>query len=141
NTIVHLRRSMLLVFLALIGTAILYEMDAQPRASAHELLQEDKLKDPQFIAEGSKIFAPLCGNAYCHGTGGIGGGAPRLRGKGLDAPYLFKTIANVIPGTGMLSFKSELSEVQMWKLVAFIMADAKTGNAPSESADSAKPAP
>lgn len=32
--------------------------------------REEKLKDPQFIAEGAKLFAPSCGNAYCHGTGG-----------------------------------------------------------------------
>jgi putative heme-binding domain-containing protein len=85
---------------------------------------EAKLKDPQFIAEGSKLFGPTCGNAYCHGTGGAGGGAPRLRGKGLESSYLFKSISNGIPGTVMPSFKAELSEEQVWKLIAFIMADA-----------------
>jgi len=85
----------------------------------------DKLNDPQFIAEGGRLFGPSCGNAYCHGIGGIGGGAPKLRGKGLDAAYLFKTISNGIPGTAMLPFKSELSEDRIWKLVAFILSDAK----------------
>src|SRR5512144_1586373 len=82
------------------------------------------LTDPQFIAEGARLFATSCGNAYCHGTGGGGGGAPRLRGKGLESSYLFKSISNGIPGTAMPSFKSELSEEQVWKLIAFIMSDA-----------------
>lgn len=141
NTSVHLRRCMLLVYLGVIAPGILSGRDLQPTVFASPgLQQEDKLKDSQFIAEGSKLFAPSCGIAYCHGTGGVGGGAPGLRGKGLDAAYLFKTIANGIPGTGMLRFKSELSEEQIWKLVAFIMADAKTGSAQSENPVADKPA-
>jgi len=88
--------------------------------------RDDQVTNPQSIAEGAKLFAVSCGNAYCHGSSGIGGGAPRLRGKGFDAAYLFKTISNGIPGTGMLSFKTELSELQISKLIAFIMSDAKT---------------
>jgi putative heme-binding domain-containing protein len=103
--------------------------------------REGQLNNTQFISEGAKFFATSCGNAYCHGTGGIGGGAPRLRGKGLDAAYLFNTISNGIPGTGMLSFKSELSEQQIWKLVAFITSDAKTTPAAKPGAATAdKPA-
>lgn len=95
-------------------------------ASASSTIQaKDKLKDPQFIAEGARLFAPSCGNAYCHGTGGNGGGAPRLRGIDLEAAYVFKSISNGIAGTSMPTFKSELSEEQIWKLVAFIASDAK----------------
>jgi putative heme-binding domain-containing protein len=102
--------------------------------------RQDELNNSQFIAEGAKLFATSCGNAYCHGTGGIGGGAPRLRGKGLDAAYLFKSISNGIPGTGMPSFKSELSEQQISKLVAFISSDAKTTPAAKpEAANADKP--
>ena len=142
NASVHLSRCMLLVYLGVIALVILSGRDLRPTAVASSgSQQEDKLKDSQFIAEGSKLFAPSCGNAYCHGTGGVGGGAPRLRGKGLDSAYLFKTIVNGIPGTGMLSFKSELSEEQIWKLVAFIMSDAKTGSARSEATVAGQPAP
>jgi putative heme-binding domain-containing protein len=139
---ISLRRFMLLGYLGGIALVILSGMDLQPTASASlGLQQDDKLKDSQFITEGSTLFARSCGNAYCHGTGGVGGGAPRLRGKGLDAAYLFKTIANGIPGTGMLSFKAELSEEQIRKLVAFIMADAKTRGARSEAPFADKPSP
>lgn len=142
NTTMHLRRCLLLIYPGVIAFVILSGRDLQPTASAAPAShQEDKLKDSQFIAEGARLFAPSCGNAYCHGTAGVGSGAPRLRGKGLDAAYLFKTIANGIPGTGMLSFRPELSEEQIWKLVAFIMADVKTGNVASETAIADKPAP
>src|SRR4030095_9118354 len=141
KTGVHLRRWTVLLYLSVFSLGIPSGIDTQPRASAHGLRQEDRLKDPQIIREGSRLFAPLCGNAYCHGTGGVGGGAPRLRGKGLDAAYLFKSISNGIPGTAMVSFKSELSEAQIWKLVALIRSDAKTDGATSETPDSDRLAP
>jgi putative heme-binding domain-containing protein len=54
----------------------------------------------------------------------MGGGAPRLRGRDLDPAYIFKTVTNGVPGTPMLAFKSDLSEEQRWKLVAFILSRA-----------------
>lgn len=115
------RRARLVSLCVVFTPALVAAWYCHPPISASPLIQsEDKLKDPRFIAEGAKLFAPTCGNAYCHGSGGIGGGAPMLRGKS-DPAYLFKTISNGIPGTSMLSFKSELSEEQIWKLVAFIM--------------------
>jgi putative heme-binding domain-containing protein len=96
-----------------------------------------KMRDPQFIAEGAKLFAPNCGSGYCHGVGGIGGGAPRLRGKDLDPKYIFKTVSNGISGTAMLSFKSDFSEEEIWKVVAFILSYAKVNPIPEPS--SAKP--
>lgn len=139
---VCLRRYVLLAYLSALALVLLSGIELQPTAAASlGLRQEDKLKDSQLIAEGSTLFASSCGNAYCHGTGGVGGGAPRLRGKALDAAYLLKTIANGIPGTGMLSFKTELSDEQIWKIVAFLMSDAKTGSARSEAGVADKPAP
>jgi putative heme-binding domain-containing protein len=117
-------RSTSLLVAGVVGVALL--TIGQPRRIAYAAQQTDKLKDPQFIAEGARLFAPSCGNAYCHGTGGVGGGAPRLRGKGLEAAYLFKTISNGISRTAMLSFRSEFSEEQIWKLVAFVMSDIKS---------------
>ena len=113
------------VVLGILVGVVLLTVD-QPRRIAYAAQQTDKLKDPQFIAEGARLFAPSCGNAYCHGSGGVGGGAPRLRGKSFDAPYLFKTISNGVSGTAMLSFKGEFSEEQIWKLVAFVMSGVKS---------------
>src|SRR5260370_5954714 len=90
--------------------------------------QESKLKDSGFITEGAKLFMPNCSSAYCHGSDGMGGGAPKLRDKGLDAPYLFKTISNGISGTPMRPFKSEMSEEKIWQLAAYIMSPPKSGD-------------
>jgi putative heme-binding domain-containing protein len=133
-------RSVALVFVGVVGVVLL--TIGQPRRTVSAAPQADKLKDPQFIAEGAKLFATSCGNAYCHGSGGVGGGAPRLRGKGLEAAYLFKTISSGISGTAMLSFKAELSEEQIWKLVAFVMSDVKsTPDAKPETSVADKPSP
>jgi putative heme-binding domain-containing protein len=113
------------VALGLVAAIALFPI-GQSRRTAYAAAQTDKLNDPQFIAEGARLFAPSCGNAYCHGSGGVGGGAPRLRGKSFEAPYLFKTISNGVSGTAMLSFKAEFSEEQIWKLVAFVMSDVKS---------------
>src|SRR5689334_22428370 len=86
----------------------------------------DNLKDPKVISEGARLFATNCGNAYCHGTGGAGGGAPRVRGRDLEAKYVFRSMVNGIPGSAMPSFKSELSEQQIWSVVAFVTSDSKT---------------
>ena len=73
---------------------------------------------------------PSCSSAYCHGAGGMGGGAPRLRGRDLDPAYVFKTVTNGVPGTPMMAFKGDLSEEQRWKLVAFVLSPV-TANEPS----------
>jgi len=82
---------------------------------------QDRLKDDAFIKEGAAIFVPSCSSTYCHGSAGMGGSAPRLRGRDLEAAYIFKTVSGGVPGTPMVSFKSELTEEQRWKVVAFIM--------------------
>jgi len=98
----------------------------------------DNLKDPKVISEGARLFATSCGNSYCHGTGGAGGGAPRVRGRDLEAKYVFKSIVNGIPGSAMPSFKSELSEQQVWSVVAFVTSDSKT--TPAAEASKVSPA-
>jgi len=95
--------------------------------------QDQKLKDSKFIAEGAKLFQPNCSSAYCHGKDGMGGGAPALRGKGLEAAYLFKTISNGLSGTPMRPFKSDLPEEKIWQLVAYIMSPVSGGDAPTAS--------
>jgi len=133
-------RSAVLVLSGIVGV-VLFTI-GQPQRIVSAAPQADKLKEPQFIAEGAKLFARSCGNAYCHGSGGVGGGAPRLRGKGLEAAYVFKTISNGLSGTAMLSFKAELSEEQIWKLVAFVMSDVKsTSDAKPETPVADKPSP
>ncbi len=76
------------------------------------------LKDETMIKEGAALFARTCGVGYCHGAEGREGGGPRLRGRHLDAEYLFDTITNgkrLMPPWGHL-----YSPEQIWRLVAYI---------------------
>ena len=102
--------------------------------------QRDRLKDPQAIAEGERLFSTGCASGYCHGAGGVGGGGPRLRGKQFQPDYLFKIISNGIVGTPMIAFKTELSEDQIWKVVAYVMSDGKT-SAPASAPVASERAP
>ncbi|HKP86333.1 MAG TPA: c-type cytochrome [Blastocatellia bacterium] len=113
-----------------------------PLVSSFVSTQGDKLKDSRSIEEGARLFGPNCSSGYCHGAGGAGGGGPRLRGKALDADYVFKVISNGVAGTPMMAFKSELSEEEIWKLVAYIMSEAKASpEVKSEPSGLTPPAP
>jgi len=131
------RLFVLILFVALLAFFSLLDTFKAAVSAAQTSPNTDRLRNPQFIAEGAKLFAPVCGNAYCHGTGGKGGGAPRLRGRGLEPAYLFKTISRGISGTAMLSFNSEFSDEQIWKVVAFIMSD--TATSPVIAAETSAP--
>ena len=130
-----------LAFAAFVAAMFFIPASSNSKACApHLSAQHDRLKDSRFIAEGAKLFGPNCSSGYCHGASGAGGGGPRLRGRGLDAPYLFKVISNGISGTPMMAFKSELSQEDIWKLVAFIMSEGReeaAGNTETSSATSA----
>lgn len=144
----NLRLAIVAIFACLVAVVHSTGASLDSQASAPGRMEQlDKLKDSRFIAEGAKLFAPNCSSGYCHGAGGTGGGGPRLRGKGFDTAYLFKVISNGIPGTPMPAFKTELSEEQIWKLVAFIAsevkvdAEAKTNEPAMSSNTPAKTAP
>jgi len=124
------------IFTAILPALLLLAFSSDRYGSAQT---SEKLSDPQFIAEGAKLFATNCGNAYCHGSGGLGGGAPQLRDRGIPPASAFKSISNGISGTPMPAFKSVVSEEQIWKLVAFILSDAKA--APGSNGASADPSP
>ena len=100
---------------------VIYGESLTARTLRAPTIQGDKLKDQKSIADGAILFAPICGTGYCHGTGGSGGGAPRIRGKAIEANEAFKIISYGVGGTAMPSFKAAYSEEQIWKLVAFVM--------------------
>lgn len=138
----HSDRFVFTVLLALgcVGSLLPYCESVGAGTLPAPIIQADKLKDPQSIAEGARIFAPICGTGYCHGTGGSGGGAPRIRGKGLPADEIFKVIKNGVGGTAMPAFKSAYSEDQIWKLVAFVMSPpGAEGNATTQPVLSTPP--
>lgn len=76
---------------------------------------------PEQVAAGRRVFAGSCGMAYCHGTDGAGGTAPRLRNRDFSADRLTNVITAGIPGTAMPAFGKGLSREQIAQLVAFLL--------------------
>ena len=76
---------------------------------------------PEQVAAGRRVFAGSCGMAYCHGTDGAGGTAPRLRNRDFSADRLTSVISAGIPGTAMPAFGKGLSREQIAQLVAFLL--------------------
>lgn len=57
---------------------------------------------------------------YCHGLGGVGGGAPKLIGRKFSVRYLTQVINEGVPETTMPGFKTNLSKEQLGNLIIYI---------------------
>ncbi|MGH9835673.1 MAG: c-type cytochrome [Blastocatellia bacterium] len=73
------------------------------------------------IEAGKRVYSGSCGMSYCHGSEGIGGGGPKLRGREFSPEYLTHMIAEGVPGTIMPGFKNSLSKQQITQLVAYLI--------------------
>lgn len=73
------------------------------------------------IEAGKRVYAGSCGMSYCHGSEGIGGGGPKLRGREFSPEYLTFLITEGVPGTIMPGFKNSLNKPQIAQLVAYLM--------------------
>src|SRR5262249_29823196 len=56
------------------------------------------------IEAGNRVYLGSCSMTYCHGAGGMGGGAPKLRDREFTAEYLTHLITEGVPGTSMPAF-------------------------------------
>ena len=133
--------SLVVLALALISVVCFAQKSGKPGPSQGGGPYQNKLRDDAFIKEGAAIFATTCSSSYCHGPSGMGGSAPRLRGRDLESAYVFRTISNGIPGTPMVAFKSDLTEEQRWKVVAFILSPIGPRTAAGGSASAAGSSP
>lgn len=91
------------------------------------------LQSPEVIARGLEILNTTCGG-YCHGTGGGGLKAPRLRNRtDLSPDSLHATISfgRKRGGKVMPPWKGTLSEQEIWTVIAAIVSlrDAEPGPA------------
>ena len=72
------------------------------------------------------LYTERC--AGCHGVDQSGGRAPSLFDDtwvhGGDDESIEKTIANGVPNTEMVAFKDQLTDVQIWQLVAYLKTQA-----------------
>jgi len=82
------------------------------------LLPAIALAQQNLVTRGAEIFATTCANGYCHGVKGASGGAPRLAGRGLEAPFIRQVVTN---GHGeMPAFGNKLRGDELSAVVAYV---------------------
>jgi len=83
--------------------------------------------DPQAVTAGYSVFRIYC--SPCHGIHGHGGRGPDLsRGiyhSGEKDSDLFRTISGGVPGTEMTGFAGDITDEDMWRMVAYIRSIAR----------------
>ena len=83
--------------------------------------------DPDAAKEGNSVFRPFC--TPCHGIRGQGGRGPDLTlgiyTSGEKDSDLFRAISNGIPGTEMAGFGGDITEENIWRIVAYLRAIAR----------------
>jgi putative heme-binding domain-containing protein len=86
------------------------------------------------IEAGKRVYLGSCSMTYCHGAGGMGGGAPKLRDREFTAEYLTHMVTEGVPGTSMPAFKDSLGRQQVAQLVAYVLSlSPKKGAAKAKS--------
>jgi putative heme-binding domain-containing protein len=100
---------------------------SEPRASANHFAPQLMVN----IEKGRVLYAGSCGNSYCHGSEGKGGGGPKLINKSYRAAYLKRVIGNGIEGTTMPPFKSRFSDMELSQLTAYVLSLSPNGDNPA----------
>lgn len=95
----------------------------------------------QHIEAGRLLYAGSCGNSYCHGSEGKGGGAPILRDRVFRVGYLRSVIADGSDGTPMPSFKGRMTAQEINQVVAYLLSLSPGKGDKPEQVFTAKPAP
>ena len=90
---------------------------------AHAQTTDNPLvRDPQVVTGGYAVFRIYC--SPCHGIHAQGGRGPDLtRGiyhSGEKDSDLFRTISDGLSGTEMTGFGSDMSDTDIWRIVAYI---------------------
>ena len=133
--------------LTLSGTMVLaaelMPLDPVPAAYAKKQMPAGWWTDPKIIKEGRDIYfgeaLPLVACTSCHGQDG----QPVNSGSGLrdqnntsrfSDGYWYWRVAEGIPKTSMMPWKSLLSEDQIWKVIAFVHTFSHEGK-PSQHTD------
>ena len=93
---------------------------AASTASHDQVSPTIDLTEPAVIDSGGATFARSCSVGYCHGKDGRAGRGPRFRGRKLDREYMFRSIAEGVPGSSMASWKPALNDAQIWAIIAYI---------------------
>jgi putative heme-binding domain-containing protein len=73
------------------------------------------------IEAGRQLYASTCGNSYCHGSEGKGGGGPKLRDRSYRAGYLRQIIRDGVEDTAMPGYKDRFSPEEINQLAAYLL--------------------
>jgi hypothetical protein len=95
---------------AILGVLLLFAAGAK----AQQLTPE------QTVKHGEEVFQQTCTQSYCHGAGGVAGGAPRLAGRGLTGDYIEKVVTFGIPGTPMRAWGQVLPLNEVRAVIAYV---------------------
>ncbi len=79
------------------------------------------LKAPELITQGRSLYAGSCGVGYCHGAEGRAARAPKLRDRTWEPRRLFAITHDGVPGSSMPAWKDQLSDPEIWSIVAYIV--------------------
>jgi putative heme-binding domain-containing protein len=86
------------------------------------------------IEAGRQLYASTCGNSYCHGSEGKGGGGPKLRDRAFRVGYLRQIIRNGIEDTAMPGYKERFSAEEINQLAAYLLSlSPGKGDAPEQA--------
>jgi formylglycine-generating enzyme required for sulfatase activity len=130
------------------ASAELMPLDPVPSAYANKQMPAGWWTDPKVIKEGRDIYFgeahPLVSCTSCHGQDGrpvnSGGGLRDQNNTSrFSDSYWYWRVAEGIPKTPMMPWKSLLSEDQIWKVIAFMHTFSHKGK-PSKHMDYRKPA-
>ncbi len=121
-----MRRFVALAFLPLAFCLLPFAFN-EPRASANHIPPQLMVN----IEKGRVLYAGSCGNSYCHGSEGKGGGGPKLLNKGFRATYLRRVISEGVNGTAMPGFKTRFSNEEITQLVAYLLSLSSDGDNPT----------
>jgi putative heme-binding domain-containing protein len=84
------------------------------------------------VAAGKAAYDTSCGNDYCHGPQGEGGGAPSLRERRYTSQFLTRVIADGVPSTPMPGFSRKMTPDEIAHIVAYVLTLTSSG-APAAS--------
>jgi len=121
----------------------LLPLDPVPAAYANKHMPAGWWTDPKIIEEGKQIYFgeanPLVSCTACHGKDGqpvrSGGGLRDQKNTSrFSDGYWFWRVSEGIPKAGMMSWKSLLSEKEIWQVIAFVHTFSHRGKA-SEHTD------
>lgn len=75
----------------------------------------------QALKRGAEVFRTTCAGAYCHGSEGAAGRAPRLAGRNFNPRSLFNIVQRGKPGTGMPAFSQKLKTEDIQAVSAYVL--------------------